>query len=68
LKALSRATEEFRAAYRQLRESKVIAPDIMQRLQKVELLLARAAGGPVASHDLALLTQLLGPNLGTEKR
>ena len=67
LKALKVASSHFRELYTDLKKSKVIAPDIIERLRVISALLARATGGGIDGDDIELLEKLLGKDLGTEK-
>ena len=68
LKALDMAKSNFRQLYSDLQKSKVIAPDIMERLRVINALLSRAAASPLNREDIELLEKLLGKDLGTEKK
>jgi hypothetical protein len=67
LKALMLAQSDLRDLYKDLNASKVIAPEIIERLRVIRALIARAANSPLGHAEIKILERLLGKGLGTEK-
>jgi hypothetical protein len=68
MKALQKAASEASDLYAIIAKSEVIAPSVVERFRVLRLLIARAALCPMDRADIELLEDLLGKDLGEEKR
>ena len=69
LKALEMANSRFHDLYREFSKSGVIDPAVIERMRVLRILLSRAATGMAGDRaDIQLLDELLGPDMGGQKR
>lgn len=68
MKALKKAESELYSLYRDMAESNMIAPSVIDRLKVIRTLVRRAANGPLDNDEIALLERMFGKDLGTEKQ
>ena len=68
LKALKVGVSEFSNLYRDLEASDVIAPALIERLRRIQLLLGRAANHSTDLEEQEFLTKILGHDMGEEKQ
>lgn len=68
MKALKKAESELYSLYRDMAESNMIAPSVIDRLKVIRTLVHRAASGPLDNDEIALLEGMFGKDLGTEKQ
>ncbi|MFO1488439.1 MAG: hypothetical protein U1F65_08170 [Verrucomicrobiota bacterium] len=68
-KALAEASSRASDLYQDLADSKVIAPEVIERLRVLRLLINRAAGRPLDSmDDVPELEKILGKDSGDERQ
>lgn len=67
LKALNKASAEIHALYKDMADSEVISPAVIERLKLICTLISRATGGPLDLDEQALLEKMFGRDIGTEK-
>jgi hypothetical protein len=67
MKALTEAAFQIRALRRDLGESKVIAPAVVEKVRVLRALIGRAAAESLDSADLETLKQMFGNDVGDEK-
>ena len=68
MKALERACAEARALHQQFKSSGVVFPSVVERLELLRALLARAACHPLDAEQIQMLEQIFGSDMGEEKQ
>lgn len=68
LKALELASPEAGELHRQFTSSGVISPTVIERFELLRTFLARAAGHPFSSEQVHMLEQILGTDMGGERK
>jgi hypothetical protein len=68
VKALEKANAEIHALYKDMVDSEMISPAVIERFKVSRMLVRRAAGGPLDCDEIALLEKMFGQNMGTEKQ
>jgi hypothetical protein len=68
VKALQRAHSEIHSLYKEMAESGMIAPPVLERLRVIRALVGRAANQPGGEFEIELLEKMFGKDMGEERQ
>ena len=66
--ALERACTEARELHQLFKSSGIVSPSVIERIELLRALLARAACHPLGTEQIQMLEQIFGSDMGEERK